>query len=128
MLIPNPPQLDLVRLYITDDTDDPEKQLFSDARITDVWDDQGGSLARTVATLLRVIAASEALVSKKISTQDLSTDGPAVAAELRAQAKEWDARADAEDAAADEDAAPFAGYIGGPGRRHEAEEHRPWWG
>lgn len=38
------------------------------------------------ARALDIIAASEVLVSKKIRTQDLSTDGPAVAAALRAQA------------------------------------------
>lgn len=37
--------------------------------------------AHLVAAALRTIAASEVLVSKKIRTQDLQTDGP-VAAEL----------------------------------------------
>ncbi|WP_024817094.1 hypothetical protein [Arthrobacter sp. 31Y] len=38
------------------------------------------------ADSLDAIATSEVLLAKKIRTQDLSTDGPAVAAELRAQA------------------------------------------
>lgn len=38
------------------------------------------------ARALEIIAASEVLVGKKIRTQDLQTDGPAVAAELRSQA------------------------------------------
>ena len=39
------------------------------------------------ADALETIAVSEVLVSKKIRTQDLTTDGPAVSAELRALAK-----------------------------------------
>jgi hypothetical protein len=39
------------------------------------------------AAALEAIATSETLRSKKISTQDLSIDGPAVAADLRARAK-----------------------------------------
>lgn len=38
------------------------------------------------ARALDIIAASEVLVGKKIRTQDLQTDGVAVAAELRSQA------------------------------------------
>lgn len=39
------------------------------------------------AALVDLIASNEALVSKKIKTEDLATDGPAVAASLREQAK-----------------------------------------
>lgn len=46
----------------------------------------GGSVLRAAATALDTIASNEALVSKVIKTQDLSTNGPAVAAELRARA------------------------------------------
>lgn len=38
------------------------------------------------ARALEIVATSTTLVSKKIRTQDLQTDGPAVAAELRSQA------------------------------------------
>lgn len=44
-------------------------------------------IKRAAALALETIAVSEALISKKITTQDLSTDGPAVARELRARAK-----------------------------------------
>lgn len=44
------------------------------------------------ADALDAIATSEVLLGKKIRTQDLSTDGPAVAAELRAQAAKLRAR------------------------------------
>ena len=84
-------------------------------------------MPRTVAAALRTIAASEVLVSKKIRTQDLQTDGPAVAAELRALAREWDAKADALEGVGE----GFIGYIPGPGAvtgRHEGEEARAWWG
>jgi hypothetical protein len=47
-----------------------------------------GSVRLGAAVALETIASCEALISKKIRTEDgLSTDGPAVAAELRARAK-----------------------------------------
>lgn len=53
---------------------------------------------RAAADALDAIASSEALVSKKIRTQaGVSTDGPAVAAALRAHAKELRAQADADE-------------------------------
>lgn len=52
-----------------------------------------GSRTLAAAAALETIARSEALVSKKISTQDLSTDGPAVAKELRESAKALRAQA-----------------------------------
>jgi len=55
------------------------------------------SVHRAAAQALETIAASEVLVGKKIRTQDLQTDGPAVAAELRAQAAQLRATADQED-------------------------------
>jgi hypothetical protein len=52
------------------------------------------TLKRAAADALDAIASSEALVSKKIRTQaGVSTDGPAVAAALRAHAKELRAQA-----------------------------------
>lgn len=55
---------------------------------------------RAAADALDAMATSELLTSKKIRTQDLSTDGPAVAAELRRKAAELRLRADEADAAA----------------------------
>ena len=49
---------------------------------------------RAAADALDAMATSELLASKKIRTQDLSTDGPAVAAELRKKATELRLRAD----------------------------------
>lgn len=51
------------------------------------------TVRRVAARLLRRMAADENLLSKKITTQDLSVDGVAVAAELRAQADALDAEA-----------------------------------
>lgn len=74
---------DLVRLLIAD-TDAPN-QIFTDAQL-----DQFLTLETYVklaaAQALDTIASNEALVSKKIRTLDLQTDGPAVATALHAQA------------------------------------------
>ncbi|OIH86018.1 hypothetical protein BLJ79_04275 [Arthrobacter sp. UCD-GKA] len=56
---------------------------------------------RAAADALDAIATSEVLTSKKIRTQDLSTDGPAVAAELRKQAAALRGKADQAEAADD---------------------------
>lgn len=122
----------LVRLHLADP--DNGSPLLSDDDLHALYESVGGNTARTIAAALRVIAASEVLVSKKIRTQDLSTDGPAVAAELRAQAKWWDDKADAEDN--DGDADGYVGYVPGtPTGHREAEEWRhttgggwQWWG
>lgn len=58
---------------------------------------------RAAAAVLDAMATSEVLLAKVIKTQDLSTDGSKVAAELRAQAATLRARADVEDAAEAED-------------------------
>lgn len=77
--------LGMVRLLIADlNHADP---LFTDADLLAVLTAESGSVKLAAATALEVISRSEVLISKKITTQDLSTDGPAVAAELRAQAK-----------------------------------------
>lgn len=67
-----------------------------------------GDTRRAAARALRIMAASEVLISKVIKTQDLSTDGRAVSAELRALAEQLDAEAEAEDAAA---GGSYASYI-----------------
>lgn len=76
----------LVRLLCTDlDEEDP---LLTDAQITALLTLTNQDKRLAAAQALDVIARSEVLVSKKIRTQDLQTDGPAVAAELRASATE----------------------------------------
>jgi hypothetical protein len=80
------------------DYDAPEGQvrlLISDVGDTLILDDgqiggyltlNDGEVRLAAADALDAIASSETLVSKVIKTQDLSADGPAVAASLRAHA------------------------------------------
>lgn len=55
------------------------------------------TVQRSAADVLDATATSEVLLSKKIRTQDLTTDGPAVAAELRKQAQVLRDKADKQD-------------------------------
>ena len=82
-----------VRLLILDNADVEANWLFTDAQLDALLELNDESVYGTAAAALRTIALSEVLLSKKIRTQDLSTDGPAVAAELRAQAAAMDAKA-----------------------------------
>jgi hypothetical protein len=92
----------MVRLLTTDlDEDDP---LLSDAQITAVLALEAADVRLAAAQLLDSIATSEALVSKKIRTQDLATDGPAVAAELRARAAELRRQSDSGQGSTSDDA------------------------
>ena len=95
-------QLDYVRLLIGDS----DAAIFDDTELA-VLIRQGGSVLYGAADALDAIATSEVLLSKKITTQDLSTDGPAVAAELRKQAAALRARARAEVAEIAEEAWAF---------------------
>lgn len=79
-----------------------------------------GSVKLAAADSLDAIATSEVLLGKKIRTQDLSTDGPAVAAELRAQAARLRARAEEESGSGSFfDVIPFC-----PESHAEGEEYR----
>jgi hypothetical protein len=69
-----------VRLLIPDN--DGDNHLLADADITALLALEGADVRRATAAALELIASSEAMVSKKIRTQDLSTDGPAVAKSL----------------------------------------------
>lgn len=77
--------LALVRLY-TADTGTGTDQLLTDTELLALIDANAGVLRLAAADALEAIAASEVLVAKKIRTQTLTTDGPAVSAELRALA------------------------------------------
>lgn len=74
----------MVRLLITDV--DVDNLLFTDGQIAAFLAAEGGSRKLAAALALGAIAMSEALMSKKFSSQDLSVDGPAVAAILLKQA------------------------------------------
>lgn len=88
-----------VRLLTTDL--DEAFPLHTDAQLAAFLALEGGSVKRAAAAALEAIARSETLVSKKITTQDLSTDGPAVAKDLRESAKLLRDQAAAADAADD---------------------------
>lgn len=81
--------------FLIADLDDPP--LLTIEQIDAALAAEGGNDLLAAARCLETIAVSEVLVSKKISTQDLSTDGPAVARELRAQAATLRARAREDD-------------------------------
>lgn len=83
-----------IRLLITDT--DEAFPLFTDAELGALLALEGGNLKRGAALALETIATSETLIGKKITTQDLSTDGPAVAKELMARAKVLRGQADTE--------------------------------
>ena len=87
-----------VRLLIGDS----EPGIYDTGEITGFLALTGGNILLAAAHALDTIASTEALLSKKIVTQDLQTDGPAVAAELRAHAKALRAQAAADTAALDD--------------------------
>lgn len=94
-----------VRLLIADlDEDAP---IFTDLHLEGYLSLNAGSVYRAAADALDAMATTDALMSRKIRTQDLSTDGPAVAAELRKQAVALRAKADVDDADA-----PFLDVVG----------------
>lgn len=82
-----------VRLLIADLDADLDARLFLDDQLA-LFLERERDVHMAAAQALDTIATSEALISKKIRTQDLSTDGPAVAAELRARADELRNQAD----------------------------------
>jgi hypothetical protein len=89
----------MVRLLATDL--DQVEPLFTDAQIEAMLDLEGG-VKRAAALALETTAVSEALIGKKIRTQDLQTDGPAVAKELRERAALLRKQADTADETAAE--------------------------
>lgn len=76
-----------VRRLISDvDVHTPGNCIFDDAEI-DMFLAMNAGVKRAAAAAMLTIAGNMALVLRVIKTQDLSTDGAKVAAELRAQAK-----------------------------------------
>ncbi|CAN7195764.1 hypothetical protein [Knoellia sp. LjRoot47] len=73
--------VDQVRLIIADT--DSSNQLLDDSQIASFLALTGGNVRLAAADALEAIAVSEVLVAKKIQTQHLQTDGPAVAESLR---------------------------------------------
>jgi hypothetical protein len=71
-----------------------DQTMFSDEDLQDFFTAGNGSTLRAAAFANYAIAASEALISKKIKTQDLQTDGPAVADAMRKNGDALFVRAD----------------------------------
>jgi len=78
-----------------------DETLFSDDDIADFISAGGNSVLRAAGLACLAIGTSEALISKKIRTQDLQTDGPAVADAMQKKAALLFKRADDEASAID---------------------------
>ena len=110
-----------VRALIADLGDPP---LLSDDQLAALLALNADAPLMAAAQALEVIAVSEVLVSKKIRTQDLTTDGPAVSAELRALAKTY--RQQHADVLAASDAFDGFDLVGGVGGTCDRPELTPW--
>lgn len=103
-LTPTDAELNAIRALIPDLEpvfgDDEDETMFSDDDLASYYSVGAGNVLRAAAYANFAIATSEALISKKIRTQDLQTDGPAVAAQLLAKGNYLMARADKDDATA----------------------------
>lgn len=84
--------LELVRLLLNDVDD--ARQVFTDAEIAAFLALEGGNVKRAAAQAIDTNADNEALASKVIRTQDLSTDGASVARVLRERARSLREQAD----------------------------------
>jgi hypothetical protein len=103
-----------VRLLINDTF---TEQVFSDEEIETFLFLEGDSVKLAAAQALETIATDEALTSKVIRSQDLNTNGPEVAAELRARAKILRSQAGGATASA---LAPRGSFP-------DAPDNRPWY-
>lgn len=74
------------------------EKLFTDEDITTYLEISGGSVLLAASYAVLAIATSEVLISKVIRTQDLQTNGAAVAEALHKKAAALALRADKEDA------------------------------
>lgn len=85
-----------VRLLAADTPTEDGEAVFDDDEIDAFLALRGGDPVLAAASALRAVAASEALLSKKIRLQDVETDGPAVSRELRLQADRLEEQADSD--------------------------------
>lgn len=85
-----------VRMNIPDRVE--ANAVWSDEEITAFLVQEDSNVKRATAAALEAMASDEAYVQKAIRLMDISTDGPAVASELRARAAELRKQADDEDA------------------------------
>lgn len=88
------------RLLIPDTAvDDAFNYIFSDVQIESLLGLFNGNVKRAAAQAKDVMATDTVLLLKYVRTDDLTVDGPKVAAELRLQAKSLRDQADNEDEA-----------------------------
>lgn len=71
--------------------------LFSDSQIQALLSMYSSNIKRAAGQAKLILATSEAMINKVIKTNDLSTDGAKLAAELRAQSTMLMAEADKDD-------------------------------
>lgn len=83
-MAPTQEQLATIRLLAGDVIENAP--LISDEQYAGLFDLEGGNVRLTAAAALELIATSHVLLARKITTQDLSIDGPAVADALRKSA------------------------------------------
>ena len=78
-----------VRLLIGDtDIAEPDARIFSDEELAALLALEASDVRRAAAQALDTMATSEAMIQKVIRVMDLTTNGAATAAALRAHAKE----------------------------------------
>lgn len=75
----------------------PPAPLFADEQIQAFLAINNGNIKRAAADALRTIATTQSLLLKVLSTDDKSTDGAKLGAELRAQSKRLMDEADSDD-------------------------------
>ena len=78
---------------------EPSEYIFNDSQIQAFLVLYSNNVKRAAAAAKLALATSEALISKVIKTDDLSTDGAKLGAELRAQAEILKKEADEDDSA-----------------------------
>ena len=112
----------LIRTNLGENPSDNSTHVLSDHALSTWLAAFEGDTNLVTWRALLTIAASETLRSKKITSQHLSTDGPAVSAELRALADTYKQASDAAN-----NAEHFSGYVAPPvAAKREGEELRLW--
>lgn len=96
--------------------------IFDDDEIDTFLALQSNSVYRAAALALDTIASNEALVLKRVTSLDLSTDGPATAKALRESADQLRQQAKEAEAREDDGAFDFAEMVVDPFTRRER-----WW-
>lgn len=121
-----PEQIYQVRVLVPDTEAVFDGQtLFTDDEIDTYLTIGNGNILRAAAYAILAVASSEAIISKVIKTQDLSTSGAQVADALRLTAKELLARADTEESKLDEFYLDFIDY--GTGTTTPELTEWNWW-